>query len=180
MREELTLSMAVKKIAWGYVLIHSAINLGVVDILPDWLGYYFMLVAIRKIQEEEESVGLLEPLAKILIVWNSLVWGTKITGWNLSLFPFAIVINVIGIYFHFQLLTNLANVAMRHGSERGKSILVLRTVETLMNTVLTVMVYMEIAQGWMIAVAAVGLIAVIWLCSALFGLAKELGNEVAV
>ena len=102
MREELTLSMAVKKIAWGYILIHSAINLGVVDILPDWLGYYFMLVAIRKIQEEEESVGLLEPLAKILIVWNVLVWGTKITGWNLSLFPFAIVINVIGIYFHFQ------------------------------------------------------------------------------
>ena len=105
MSEQLSLGMAVKKIAWAYVLIHSAINLGVIDILPDWLGFYFMLVAIRKLREEEESIGLLEPLVKILIVWNALVWGSKFIGWDLSVFPFAIVISVIGIYFHFQLLT---------------------------------------------------------------------------
>ena len=71
MREGLTLGMAVKKIAWGYILIHSAISIGTLDLLPDWLGFSFMLAAIRKLQEEEESMGLLEPLAKILIVWNA-------------------------------------------------------------------------------------------------------------
>ena len=178
MSEQLSLGMAVKKIAWAYVLIHSAINLGVIDILPDWLGFYFMLVAIRKLREEEESIGLLEPLVKILIVWNVIVWGGKFIGWDLSVFPFAIVISVIGIYFHFQLLTNIANVAEKHGSERGKCILVVRTVETLMNTVLTIMLYLQISEGWMIAVAIVGLVGVIWICATLFGLAKELENEV--
>ena len=178
MKEEMTLGMAVKKIAWGYILIHAAINIGVIDLLPDWLGFYFMLAAIHKIKEEEESIGLLEPLAKILIVWNAMIWGSKFVGWDLGTFPFAIIVNVIGIYFHFQMLTNLASVAKRHNSERGKGILTVRTVETLMNTVLAVMVYLELAQGWMIAAALVALIGVIWICATLFGLAKELENEV--
>ena len=178
MKEEMTLGMAVKKIAWAYILIHAAINIGVIDILPDWLAFYFMLVAIRKIREEEESIGLLEPLAKILLVWNVLIWGTKIAGWDLSTFPFAIVFSVIGIYFHFQMLTNLASVAEKHGSYRGKGLLVARTVETVMNTVLTSMVYLQIEQGWMIGAALVAFIATICICCVLFGLAKELENEV--
>lgn len=178
MREQLTFSMAVKKIAWAYVLIHSAINLGVIDILPDWLGFYFMLVAIRKLREEEESMGLLEPLVKILIAWNAIIWGSRFIGWDLSLFPFAIVISVIGIYFHFQLLTNIANIAEKHGSERGKGILVVRTVETLINTVLTIMLYLKISEGWMMVFAIIAFVGVIWICATLFGLAKELENEV--
>ena len=178
MREQLTFSMAVKKIAWAYVLIHSAINLGVIDILPDWLGFYFMLVAIRKLREEEESMGLLEPLVKILIAWNAIIWGSRFIGWDLSLFPFAIVISVIGIYFHFQLLTNIANIAEKHGSDRGKGFLVVRTVETLINTVLTIMLYLKISEGWMMVFAIIAFVGVIWICATLFGLAKELENEV--
>ena len=178
MREQLTFSMAVKKIAWAYVLIHSAFILGVIDILPDWLGFYFMLVAIRKLREEEESMGLLEPLVKILIAWNAIIWGSRFIGWDLSLFPFAIVISVIGIYFHFQLLTNIANIAEKHGSERGKGILVVRTVETLINTVLTIMLYLKISEGWMMVFAIIAFVGVIWICATLFGLAKELENEV--
>ena len=180
MKEQLTLAKAIKNIAWGYVLIHSAINLGVVDILPDWLGFYLMFVAIKKIREEEESIGLLEPLTKILIGWNAIIWITKFIGWNMGTFPFAIIISIIGIYFHFQMLTNIASVAEKHGSERGKGILVVRTVETLMNTALTIMEYLQISEGWMIAIAIVGLIGVIWICATLFGLAKELENEVMV
>ena len=135
---------------------------------------------LRKLQEEEESMGLLEPLAKILIVWNAIVWAGKFLGWNLEAFPFAIIINIVGIYFHFQMLTNLASIADKRESERGKSIRILRTVETLMNTVLTIMLYLHISEGWMIAVAIVGLIGVIWICSVLFGLARELENEVMV
>ena len=178
MNEEFTLSKAIKKIAWGYVLIHSAINIGVIDILPDWLGYYFMLVAIRKVREEEESTGLLEPLVKILIGWSAIVWGTKFIGWDLSTFPFTIIISIIVIYFNFQLLTNLANVADKHESEKRKSILTLRTMETLLNTLLICMSYLEVSYGWMIAVGIIGLIAVIWICIVLFNLAAELENEV--
>ena len=178
MNEELTLSKAIKKIACGYILIHSAINIGVIDILPDWLGYYFMLVAIRKVREEEESTGLLEPLVNILISWSAIVWGTKFIGWDLSAFPFTILISIIVIYFNFQLLTNLANVAEKHESEKRKSILTLRTMETLLNTLLICMSYLEVSHGWMIAVGIIGLIAVIWISIVLFNLAAELENEV--
>ena len=75
------------------------------------------------------------------------------------------------------MLTNLASIADKRESERGKSIRILRTVETLMNTVLTIMLYLHISEGWMIAVAIVGLIGVIWICSVLFGLARELENK---
>ena len=179
MNEELTLPRAIKRIAWGYILIHNAINLGKIDVLPDWLGYYFMLIAIRRIREEEESIGLLEPLVKILIGWNALVWGSKFIGWNLSSFPLVILISVIVIYFNFQLLTNLANVAERHGSEKKKNILTVRTIETLMNTILICMSYLEISQGWMISVMIIGLLSVIWICIVLFNLAAELEKEVA-
>ena len=178
MNEELTLSKAIKKIAWGYILIHSAINIGVIDILPDWLGYYFMLVAIRRVREEEESTGLLEPLVKILIGWNALSWGTKFIGWDLSKFPFTVLISIIVIYFNFQLLTNLANVAEKYGSTKRKNILTVRTIETLMNTVLVCIIYLDISYGWMIAVGIVGLISVIWICIVLFDLAAELKNGV--
>ena len=73
----------------------------------------------------------------------------------------------------------LANVAERHGSEKKKNILTVRTIETLMNTILICMSYLEISQGWMIAVMIIGLISVIWICIVLFNLAAELENEVA-
>ena len=45
MNEEnkLDLCMAVKQIAWGYVLLHFNINLGTFNMLPNWLGYLLMV-----------------------------------------------------------------------------------------------------------------------------------------
>ena len=64
------LCAAIKKIAFGYLLIHLHINLGTIDILPGWAGYLLILSAIPSISVDEESAKLLEPLAKILLVAN--------------------------------------------------------------------------------------------------------------
>ena len=37
--EQMPLSTAVRKIAWGYVFLHLHFNLGTLDILPDWACY---------------------------------------------------------------------------------------------------------------------------------------------
>ena len=178
MKEELTLAKAIKRIAWGYILIHCGINLGVIDILPDFAGYFLMYMAIEEISKEEESIALLKPLGKILIGWELLVWATKFEGWDLSAFPFVIVLSVIEIYFHFQMLTNIASVAEKHGSEKKKSILNVRTIQTLFHTILIAILYLELLGGWSIFFGVLGFIAVIWTCIVLFNLAAELENEV--
>ena len=38
--ETKTLSSAIKKVAISYILIYLHINISVIDILPDWLGYF--------------------------------------------------------------------------------------------------------------------------------------------
>lgn len=53
---------AIKKIAWGYILIHVNFSLNTLNILPDWAGYLLFLSAIPMIGEEDESTNLLMPL----------------------------------------------------------------------------------------------------------------------
>ena len=47
MNEEnkMDLCQAVKHIAWGYVLLHFNINLGPLNVLPNWAGYLLMVGA---------------------------------------------------------------------------------------------------------------------------------------
>ena len=59
---------AVKKIAWGFFLVLIAINIGTIDILPDWAGYILMVSALPVLATQEESANLLRPFGIILVV----------------------------------------------------------------------------------------------------------------
>ncbi|MBP3342343.1 MAG: hypothetical protein J6K99_07435, partial [Peptococcaceae bacterium] len=60
------LSKQLYNIAAAYFLLHIDFTLFVVNVFPDWLGYVFILNALKIIGEEEPSIMLLRPLCIVL------------------------------------------------------------------------------------------------------------------
>ena len=129
---------AIKSIVWGYLLLHLGFNLGALDLLPDWLGYLLFLSVIPVLAMEDESTRLLRPFGILLALWEGLRWVAALIGISLEEYTVgiivALIVVVISLYFHFQLLTNLANIAEKYNCPEQRRILNLRTVKTLLGT----------------------------------------------
>ena len=101
-----------KKIFWGFLITIFNINLGPINILPDFIGYYIMGFGISKIYEEYQDQNLksANTLANILMSY-SLIIGiveysiiNNIIGGGLYEHPAYIIINFI--------LTTLVNAVI--------------------------------------------------------------------
>ncbi len=167
---------ALKKIAWGYVFIYFNINLGMVSIIPAWVGYILILQAIDGVAEREPSAKLLKPFAFVLITVELIRWVATWFAGTLAFPWISLLIGIIGLYFHFQLLTNLADTATRDCSFHGKKIRFYRNLQVLLVTVLTMMNAAIISPEWeylsgaMLIATAVLIIGLVW---TLFSYAKE-------
>ena len=133
--ETKTLSSAIKKIAISYILIYLHVNISVIDILPDWLGYFLIVSVLPIISEKERSAQLLKPFGIAIGIWNIFEDVLKIAGDELNLTVISLVFNVVTIYFHFQLITNIANLDIEEAKK--KRLLNLRTATVILHTVLT-------------------------------------------
>ena len=133
--ETKTLSSAIKKIAISYILIYLHVNISVIDILPDWLGYFLIVSVLPIISEKEKSAQLLKPFGIAIGIWNIFEDVLKIAGDELNLTVISLVFNVVTIYFHFQLITNIANLDIEE--QKKKRLLNLRTATVILHTVLT-------------------------------------------
>ena len=133
--ETKTLSSAIKKIAISYILIYLHINISVIDILPDWLGYFLIVSVLPIISEKEKSAQLLKPFGIAIGIWNIFEDVLKIAGDELNLTVISLVFSIITIYFHFQLITNVANLDIEEPTK--KRLLNLRTATVILHTVLT-------------------------------------------
>jgi len=171
------LTSAVKQIAWGYVLLHLNINLGTLDILPNWLGYLLMLGALSVLGEHEPSALLLRPLGILLAVWEGALWGFAIFGISFDISVFNIIAAALSLYFHFQLLTNLAELAQQNSCTEQRRILHLRTVRTLLITLLSLPIPWVQYEGLTIGIVIVNLIVALWICSVLFALSRALEDS---
>lgn len=168
---------AVKHIAWGYVLLHFNFNLGSLNILPNWAGYLLMVGDLPTLSKEEPSAALLRPLGLLLAGWEGLCWAMTIFGRDLSLPLLEAVSTVIALYFHFQLLTNLSTAARNHQCPQEKRILHLRTVRTLLITLLALPFPWERHEVLVIGIALVFMAVAVWICSVLFSLNTSLREE---
>ena len=110
---------ALSKVAWGYFFTYFNFNLNTVSITPNFVGYILIFLAIDILKDEVSEVALLKPLAVILILWHGVCWFASWGGMNLENETgfFSIITALVNLYFHFQLLTNLAAVAVRYQPE---------------------------------------------------------------
>lgn len=162
---------ALTKIAWAYILIYFDFNvdvgIGTMNILPKWAGYIMILTALNGVAEEETSAKLLRPFGLIIVVEDLLRWTWTIFGGDISWPWISTVVGVINLYFHFQLLTNLADIAERDGSAYTKRLRLLRTFQTIfvtiwiivdLDTVTLESSWPEIIMGVILLVLMVGLV----------------------
>lgn len=134
----------ISKAAWAYFFFYFDINLGNVNILPDFVAFLLFLAVIRLLREEERDLALLEPLGILLAVWHGICWILELFGGDLG--GLRLVLNLIAslanIYFHFQLLTDLASLAEKYQPEdediKGQ-LLRLRTGQTVMLTCMIIL-----------------------------------------
>ena len=179
--ETKALSSAIKKIAISYIFIYFHINISVIDILPDWLGYFMIVSALAVISEKEQSAGLLRPFGIAIGVWNIIEWVLKITGaqWNFTLL--SLLFSIIIIYFHFQLITNIANLDIEQS--KRKRMLLLRTITVILHTLLALSLCAPIALDEevytyiLIFMGIPQIIICFWIAGELFGLSRSMKDK---
>lgn len=171
-------SPAVKRVAWGYVLLHFDINIGTLDLLPAWLGFALFFSALPVLAEASPTAKLLRPFAAGLAVWNGITWIFG-SAWCPEILN--VVESVIGLYFHFQLLTELATLARCYGCPQEQKLLTLRTVNTVLQTVFILGTWLwEAWEGAAMILLIVNLVVLVWICAVLFALRRELDNADAM
>ena len=181
--ETKTLSSAIKKIAISYILIYLHINISVIDILPDWLGYFLIVSVLPIISEKEKSAQLLKPFGIAIGIWNIFEDVLKIAGDELNLTVISLIFSIITIYFHFQLITNVANLDIEEPTK--KRLLNLRTATVILHTVLTFSLFIptvidvdnEIYTYILMIMLIPQLIICFWISGELFKLSKALKEK---
>ncbi len=175
----------VSKIAWGFIFILININIVFVDILPDFVGYIFMIYGINKLKDECKTISLLKPLGIFLAVWNAASLILNFTEAIILISYISSIISIISIYFTFQLLTECSLLASRYqdSSENlDKTILIRRNINTVCITLMNVSTlitlrlpdeFHEIAVYIPGAFAVISLIVLLMTVSSLFRL-KEI------
>lgn len=115
------LRSAVKAIGFGYAFLYLNLNLGRVNLLPNWVGYLLIRETCDDIGEQEPSIVLLKPLAALLAGYEGVLWLCKLFAVSVSIPAVEVVIAVVSLYFHYQLMTNLGDLADHlHLSERDR------------------------------------------------------------
>lgn len=160
MEEISKISKGIIKAAWGYFFVYFNINFGTVNILPSFVGYLLFLSAISELKDEERELSLIRTIGIILTLWHILLWVLDIfaIGFPVEIQFVEIIVTVINLYFHFQLLTNLSDIAFRYqetGSTYDKKLLKCRTVQTLTVTVIGVFNLLKFFGGEIFAYASV-------------------------
>lgn len=178
----------ITKTAWGYFFLYFDINLGTVSILPDFVGFLLFLSAINLLKDEERDLSLLRPFGILLALWNGAEW---IASWvsmnldNVSHF-FNLIVCLVNLYFHFQLLTNMASIATKYQPEDANidaKLLKYRTIQTIMLTVMLIFTYVSTLLGelWTyisLAIAIIYIVIGICMMKALFDLRRCLPTDV--
>ena len=172
----------ISKAAWGYFFIYFNININTVSLIPSFVGYLLFLSAIEHLKDEERELSLLHTLGVILVGWHSVAWLSSWFSFNLdgALQFIDIIISLVNLYFHFQLLTNLASIATKYqpeGYEQDAKLLRYRTLQTVMLTAILIITRLHpwLSEVWTyisVVMLIVYLIAGICLMKALFDLRR--------
>lgn len=168
---------AVKQVAWAYIILHFDFHLGTLNVVPDWLGYTFIIHALADLREAEPSAELLRPLGILLGVVDGIGWFGEMLGFSMDIPIIGIFVSIISLYFHFQLLTNLAEISELYKCSETKGILRLRTIRTLLMSLFALPLPWEQIEIVSLILVLVNLVVGIGICIMLFSLKSTLEYE---
>ncbi|MDM8249365.1 hypothetical protein QUW49_12140 [Lacrimispora saccharolytica] len=155
------------RIAWAYVFLLIDFSMSVndfsINVLPGWVGFLLIFLALPSVEEQEPSASLLRPLVILLGLWEVIRWvGTPVTGSVFDVPLLTLILSALSMYFHFQFLTNLSSIARAHGLlEDSEKLLHLRTGLTLFTALVTILYFLnllELFQGVFLGLFLLGAI----------------------
>lgn len=164
MEERKGLYRSLGRIAWGYALIYLNFNINALDLLPDWAGWLLICSALPGLAGAGgPSAMLLRPLCVLLAGWEAVCWVLTALGQPTELWGLWLIAAVLSLYVHFQLFTNLASAAGRFGCPQRRSLLILRTVNVVFTTLLSLPLPLDEVDGWVAWVqVALVIVVIIW------------------
>ena len=112
---------SIGKILWGYVFILFSINIGTVDILPDFAGYILLMIGIISAADELEHLSLLKALSIVMAVWSAFVWVCDIFAISSEVFTYiSASVGAVNIILNFTLLSELAAICGNYQTTEQK------------------------------------------------------------
>lgn len=160
------LSSALKRVAISYLLIYFHFNIGTLDILPDWVGYLLIVSVLPVLAQKEKSTLLLKSLGIVLALWEVVEWVLAILGGGIELYIISVISGILHMYFHFQLITNVAEFAVEES--KRKRLLVLRAAVVVFHTATLIILIIPDIQYAAFATGIAQLVICIWICVELF------------
>ena len=108
-----TLARWTRIAAWGYLFLYLNLKINNWNLLPEWVGWVLLYFAVRGLKEEQPKLSLLEKFAAALGLWALLAWipALELPAWTA---PASLAFSLMGMYFHFQFLTELSQIARRY------------------------------------------------------------------
>lgn len=203
MTDKAKICSSLSKIAYGYILILVAVMIGTIDILPDFVGYIMMLYAIDALKDECKTITLLKPFGYVLAIWKFVffilnAFGLRSVSFTefepasvfiYVIYVLSIIINIVVIYFDFQLLTEMSLLAKKYqaeGSNLDKTFIIRRNIYTVCMTSAFLIsnitnAFQDIPEDFrtilIIVPTALSLFVMFLVVSALFSLRKTIRNS---
>lgn len=175
--ERKKMAHAIGLIAWGYLFLYFNLNLGSLNLIPNWVGYLMMGKAIKELKEASPAMDLLGPLCILLAALEMWFWTLTLIGINSQhylLQLLSLLLAVAALYFHFQLLTNLVEALGRAGETWRKELLNLRTVRTVLAAVMALPVLWKEHFAVTVILAIAGVLVGISISAVLFWIRNAL------
>jgi hypothetical protein len=170
--------------AWGYFLLLFNFEINGFNLLPEFLGYALFFWALEHFAGTGPDWAGLKSLCLFLLIYNLLNYVQIIDALPVGMFVIMLAA-VAQIYFHFQFLSGVAELAASEAADEklvGK-FLGWRTVYVVLMTGLCVLLYFFNGDfdSWLVwPVLLLGfavMVAEFWLMLALFKLRKILRKE---
>lgn len=171
------LSNSVFWLGVAFVMKYLDLNLFGLNILPDWLGFGILLVQMEELTDAHPDIKLLEPLAKLLLLWVIICGLVPYIHGEWNPYGINLIAAVVWMYLQFQLLTDLAEMARDCEYPDWSRILQLRTVLTLVATAGMLPLDWNGRHVYVYVMNAVFVVAVFWLCRVLFRFADYLDPD---
>ena len=171
-----------------FTLVNINLNFGslTVNVMPDFIGWILILMALGKLGDYVESKSYLKYLAIGLIVINAVTWGLSIVMPDTNIWWLNTVIELISTIFIFIYFDSLRQVAEDAGSIYTDQLTFLRWVHVavyLASAIITVFAGRLTPEDINAANAAlilgfgvVAIVVAIWTLIILFKLNKEIKN----
>ena len=172
------LSSVIKRVALGYVLIYFNINIGTLNLLPNWAGYLLIVSALPFLSQKEGSAILLKPLGVTLALWSGFEWVFALFGGKADAYLIGVTVGILNIYFHFQLITNISEFASE--PNRKKRLLILRSATVIFCTATVILLSIPDIRYAAIITGIAQCVMCVWVCVELCLLSSALKREEAI